>query len=96
MDFISKNLTVKIFLPRKLSLTLTSECHVIRLGNIAFASNQFELFMDYEQRIQARSPAEQTFIIQLPQFPETEEARIFLPLRLKQTKDIPQASSTAT
>ena len=69
MDFISKNLTMKIFLPRKLSLTLTSECHVIRLGNIAFASNQFELFMDYEQRIQARSPAEQTFIIQLTAVP---------------------------
>ena len=49
--------------------TVTAECHVIRLGNIAFASNQFELFMDYEQRIQARSPAEQTFIIQLTAVP---------------------------
>lgn len=41
------------------------ELHVIKLGNIAFASNQFELYMDYQHRIQARSPFEQTFIVQL-------------------------------
>ena len=41
------------------------ELHVIKLGNIAFASNQFELYMDYQHRIQARSPFEQTFVIQL-------------------------------
>lgn len=45
--------------------TVTTESHIIRLGDIAFASNRFELFMDYEQRIQARSPAQQTFIVQL-------------------------------
>lgn len=45
------------------------ECHVIRLGDMAFATNRFELFMDYEQRIQARSPAEQTFIVQLAAVP---------------------------
>ena len=44
---------------------VTTESHIIRLGDIAFASNRFELFMDYEQRIQARSPAQQTFIVQL-------------------------------
>ena len=42
---------------------------MIRIGDIAFATNRFELFMDYEQRIQARSPAEQTFIIQLAAVP---------------------------
>ncbi len=41
------------------------ELHVVRLGNIAFASNCFELYMDFQHRIQARSPFEQTFIIQL-------------------------------
>ncbi len=41
------------------------EMHVLRLGEIAFASNRFELFMDFMQRIQARSPFVQTFIIQL-------------------------------
>lgn len=44
---------------------LPMELHVIRLGDIAFASNRFELYMDFQHRIQARSPFEQTFIIQL-------------------------------
>ena len=41
------------------------ELHVIRLGDIAFATNSFELFLDYGIRIQERSPAIQTFIVQL-------------------------------
>lgn len=41
------------------------ELHVIRLGDIAFASNSFELFSDYGIRIQARSAATQTFVVQL-------------------------------
>jgi hypothetical protein len=41
------------------------EYHVIRLGNIAIATNPFELFLDYGNRIKARSYAEQTFIVQL-------------------------------
>ena len=44
---------------------ITTEVHVVRIGDIAFASNRFELFMDYMHRIQARSPFEQTFIVQL-------------------------------
>ncbi len=39
--------------------------HVARLGDVAFASNRFELFLDYGIRIKARSPAVQTFLIQL-------------------------------
>ena len=42
-----------------------STLHIVRLGNIAFASNPFELFIDYMHRIQRQSPFEQTFIIQL-------------------------------
>ncbi len=41
------------------------ELHVIRIGDIAFASNRFELYVDFQHRIQARSPFEQTFIVQL-------------------------------
>ncbi|MBQ4160718.1 MAG: hypothetical protein IJD83_07285 [Clostridia bacterium] len=41
------------------------EYHVIRFGNVAFATNPFELFLDYGNRIKARSYAEQTFIVQL-------------------------------
>ncbi len=44
---------------------LPMELHVLRLGDIAFASNRFELYMDYMHRIQARSPFVQTFIVQL-------------------------------
>ncbi len=43
----------------------TIELHVIRLGEVAFATNPFELYLDYATRIQARSHAEQTFLIQL-------------------------------
>jgi hypothetical protein len=38
---------------------------VIRLGNIAIATSPFELFLDYGNRIKARSYAQQTFIVQL-------------------------------
>lgn len=43
----------------------TMELHVLRLGDAAFATNRFELFIDYGVRIKARSPATQTFLIQL-------------------------------
>ncbi len=41
------------------------ELHAIRLGDIAIATNPFELFTDYGVRIKARCPALQTFVIQL-------------------------------
>jgi len=41
------------------------ELHVVRLGNIAMVTNPFELFLDYGNRMKARSLAEQTFIVQL-------------------------------
>ncbi|MBO4305536.1 MAG: hypothetical protein J6A21_13210 [Lentisphaeria bacterium] len=45
--------------------TEEAELHFVRLGDIAFASNPFELYIDYMHRIQRRSPFELTFIIQL-------------------------------
>ena len=39
--------------------------HAVRLGDIVFATNRFELFLDHGIRIKARSPAVQTFLIQL-------------------------------
>lgn len=44
---------------------LACELHVTRVGDIAFASNPFELYQDFMHRIQARSPFIQTFITQL-------------------------------
>ena len=41
------------------------ELHVLRLGNVAFATNSFELYLDFGHRIKARSAAQQTFIVQL-------------------------------
>lgn len=46
------------------------ELHTIRIGDIAFVTNPFELYIDYQHRIQARSPFTQTFIIQLCAKPE--------------------------
>ncbi|NLB56336.1 MAG: hypothetical protein GX811_11335 [Lentisphaerae bacterium] len=51
------------------------ELHVIRIGNIAFASNRFELYMDFQHRMQARSPFEQTFIVQLAGQPGADGGR---------------------
>jgi len=39
--------------------------HAIRLGDVAFATNRFEFYLDYGLRIEARSPARQTFVVQL-------------------------------
>ena len=50
---------------QKANPKLPMELHVLRIGDIAFASNRFELYMDFQHRMQARSPFEQTFIVQL-------------------------------
>lgn len=41
------------------------ELHVLRLGDIAIATNAFELFTEFGLQIKSRSPALQTFVIQL-------------------------------
>lgn len=45
--------------------TYKTEVHVIRIGDIVICTNQFELFTDFGIRIQARSKALQTFVVQL-------------------------------
>ena len=42
-----------------------TEVHVVRIGDIAICTNPYELFTDFGVRIQARSPAVQTFVVQL-------------------------------
>lgn len=41
------------------------ELHVLRIGDVAIATNSFELFTEYGIRMKSRSPALQTFVIQL-------------------------------
>jgi hypothetical protein len=45
--------------------TFPMELHVLRIGDVAIATNTFELFTDYGVQMKARSPAVQTFVIQL-------------------------------
>ena len=45
--------------------TMTAEIHIARLGEMAIATNPFELFLDYGNQIKARSRANQTMLIQL-------------------------------
>lgn len=45
--------------------TFEMELHALRLGDVAIATNEFELYTDYGVQMKARSPAVQTFLIQL-------------------------------
>ena len=45
--------------------TLPCYSGIARLGDIAFASNPYELYLDFAHSLQARSPFEQTFVVQL-------------------------------
>lgn len=44
---------------------LTIEVHILRLGDIAFATNPFEYYLDFGWQIKSRSRAIQTFLVQL-------------------------------
>jgi hypothetical protein len=41
------------------------EIHAVRLGDVAFVTNPFEIYLDYGIRIKGRSPAVQTFVVEL-------------------------------
>ena len=45
--------------------TLPAEVHIVRFGDMAIATNPFELFLDYGNQIKVRSNARQTMLIQL-------------------------------
>ncbi len=44
---------------------ITEEIHIVRFGDVAIATNPFELFLNYGNKIRARSKAKQTILIQL-------------------------------
>jgi hypothetical protein len=45
--------------------TYAAELHVVRLGEIVFASNPFEYYLDFGIQIKVKSPATQTFLVEL-------------------------------
>ena len=42
-----------------------TEVHIVRMGSVAFATNPFELYLDFGNQIKARQLCEQSFLIQL-------------------------------
>ncbi len=57
--------TIERYELQKTVNTYDDEIHIIRFGDIAIATNPYELFLDYGNKIRARSLAKQTILIQL-------------------------------
>jgi len=55
---------------------LRADCNFLRLGDLAVATNPFELYLEYGQRIKARCPATQTIAAEL-----TNDTLSYLPTR---------------
>ncbi len=66
---------IKRFEEQKEDDRIPMRLHVVRIGDVAMATNRFEYYQDYQHRIQARSPFAQTFVIQLA----GEEGGTYLP-----------------
>ena len=60
-----KDATINLYRNHAARPTYPMELHVLRINDIAIASNAFELFVDFGYRIMAQSKARQTFIVQL-------------------------------
>ena len=50
---------------QKTQSVLPMRMHVVRIGDIAFVTNRYEVYIDFQHRLQARSPFRQTVLIQL-------------------------------
>lgn len=57
--------TIKRYREQQTKEVFPIEYHVVRFGDVAFATNPFELFLDFGNYMKARSLAKQTFIVQL-------------------------------
>lgn len=57
--------TIKRFREQQTKEIVPTEVHILRFGDIAIATNPFELFLDFGNYMKARSYAHQTFIMQL-------------------------------
>ena len=57
--------TINRFRQQQTKEIVPTEVHILRFGDVAIATNPFELFLDFGNYIKARSFAKQTFIMQL-------------------------------
>ena len=57
--------TIERYREQQFKEIVPTEVHIIRFGDVAIATNPFELFLDFGNQIKARSYAKQTFIMQL-------------------------------
>ena len=57
--------TINRYRQQQTQEVVPTEVHILRIGDIALATNPFELFLDYGNYMKARSYAHQTFIMQL-------------------------------
>ena len=57
--------TVARFETQDITPDFEIELHTVRIGDSVVSTSPFELFLDYGNRIRAKSPAAQTFMIQL-------------------------------
>ena len=67
LDFINREINkaiVRRFKDQVSQPDLTFEMHVARIGDVAFATCPFELYLAYGQSIKARSVAKQTFVVE--------------------------------
>lgn len=60
-----KDIAIEQYRDHKRNPYCYMELHVIRLGEVAIATNAFELFVAYGSQIIGRSAAKQTFLVQL-------------------------------
>lgn len=64
--FINRNLEMlERYEKQETCKTVNTKVHAVKIGEVAFVTTRFEMFIDYMHRIQARSPFMQTFVIQL-------------------------------
>lgn len=70
---VSRTMTAR-YAHQKKDPFFRAELHVLRLGDLAVATNPFELYVDYGLQIKARSPATQTAVVQL-----TADCAAYLP-----------------
>ena len=71
--------TLDRFAAQKREPRFATTIHAIRIGDFAFASSRFELFIDYMHRIQGRSPFVQTIVVQLVADPGRDGTGSYLP-----------------